>query len=85
MRRLSQVEVTRKSSRTLQVVPEEAARELRESKLDALICGHVHRAMTRRFFVDGRPCELVVVGDWDDAGSYVLAEGGQLALHRWPG
>lgn len=38
-----------------------------------LIHGHTHRQAIHRFDIDGRQCERIVLGDWNESGGMLLA------------
>lgn len=37
-----------------------------------VLCGHMHRPHRRMYERDGHRCELVVLGAWEDSGSYAV-------------
>jgi len=60
------------------VVLSEALLEERfRSGADVIVCGHVHRAERRDFFIDGRARTLFTLGDWADRPNCLVEEDGE--------
>lgn len=56
---------------------------LREHEVDLLIHGHTHRPAIHTLRVDGRDCMRIVLGDWYEQGTILLAHAdGRLELRR---
>lgn len=49
-----------------------------------LIHGHTHRPAIHTFEVDGTPARRIVLGDWNNTGSVLRADGDERNLERWP-
>src|SRR4030067_1137132 len=47
---------------------------------DVLICGHIHKPQTISFTLNGRRCNVFVLGDWDDGCEYVEYCDGRFTL-----
>jgi UDP-2,3-diacylglucosamine hydrolase len=63
------------------VVLSEALLEERfRSGADVIVCGHVHRAERRDFFIDGRARTLFTLGDWADRPNCLVEEDGEWRL-----
>ena len=74
----------------MDVTPTAIVDALRRSQTDMLIHGHTHRPARHQLSVDGRPCERLVIPDWDfdhsktPRGGWIEinAEGVQLVQYR---
>jgi len=74
-----------KSSEIMDVTPAEVERVMREAGVDLLIHGHTHRPARHPLYLDGRPAERIVLGDWGSTGWKLRAErDGSLALQQFP-
>jgi len=47
---------------------------------DVIVCGHVHRAERRDFFIDGRAKTLFTLGDWADRPNWLVEDDGDWRL-----
>ena len=47
---------------------------------DVIVCGHVHHAERRDFFIDGRPKTLFTLGDWADRPNCLVEDDGDWRL-----
>lgn len=58
----------------------------RDSGTELLIHGHTHRPGRHSYQIDGRFCERIVLGDWNDAGGWFvhLDDTGSLKLRTLP-
>lgn len=57
-----------------------AAKRHFDRGVDALIAGHIHQPRHVRFDYEGRPRDLVVLGDWIGAGDYAEWRDGALRM-----
>jgi len=59
------------------------AQSFRDADVDLIIHGHTHRPAVHHIEVDGRACTRVVLGDWFDQGTILIASpGGELDLRH---
>lgn len=82
LRSASAAEVRRKSAYEMDLTPS-AVRAVFERGADVLICGHVHKPRHEKQVVNGRECELLVVGDWHGPAAYVRYADGCFELNEW--
>jgi UDP-2,3-diacylglucosamine hydrolase len=68
----------------MDVTPSEVDRVMREFKVATFIHGHTHRPNIHRFELDGINRERIVLGDWYDQGSILLATPNELLLQVRP-
>jgi UDP-2,3-diacylglucosamine hydrolase len=60
------------------------ARPLFEAGADVLICGHIHQPQHLAETVNGRRCELFILGDWcGGTQDYVEFDGSRFRIRRW--
>jgi UDP-2,3-diacylglucosamine hydrolase len=52
---------------------------------DVIVCGHVHRAERRDFFIDGRAKTLFTLGDWADRPNWLVEDDGEWRLSEAAG
>ncbi len=64
----------------MDVNPEAVAECFKRHRITRLIHGHTHRPAIHDLTVDGRRCQRVVLGDWGKKGSFLQAEGDEIAL-----
>lgn len=57
---------------------------MRAAGVDEIIHGHTHRPAIHDFSLDGQPARRIVLGDWNECGSVLRAEGAQRALETYP-
>jgi UDP-2,3-diacylglucosamine hydrolase len=68
----------------MDVTPSEVDRVMRKFDVRTFIHGHTHRPNIHRFELDGIARERIVLGDWYDQGSILLATPDELSLHVRP-
>ncbi|AGG89697.1 MULTISPECIES: UDP-2,3-diacylglucosamine diphosphatase [Rhodanobacter] len=56
------------------------AEAMRKADVTRLIHGHTHRPAIHRFELDGKPAERIVLGDWYEQGSVLVADGDRVEL-----
>ncbi len=71
MRRRSRSESARKPAAILDVNAAAIDDAFRRHGVARLIHGHTHRPAHHSLVVDGRPCERIVLADWDDSGHFL--------------
>lgn len=54
--------------------------EMDKYGVDLVIHGHTHRPAVHDFRTDGRPAQRIVLGDWFDQGSMLIADADRLKL-----
>ena len=54
---------------------------LHDAGVYQLIHGHTHRPAIHQFEVDGKPAKRIVLGDWGDKPSYLIASSEGITLH----
>jgi len=52
----------------------EVAQVMRNEGVRTLIHGHTHRPARHELVIDGEPSQRIVLGDWDQAGWYLLVD-----------
>jgi len=52
----------------------QVAEAMRNEGVRTLVHGHTHRPARHPLMIDGEPAERIVLGDWDQAGWYLLAD-----------
>jgi UDP-2,3-diacylglucosamine hydrolase len=73
--------LTRRKPRPITDVHQPAVEEaLRDHDATLLIHGHTHRPGRHRFLLDGREVERIVLGDWYERDSVLVATGERLEL-----
>jgi UDP-2,3-diacylglucosamine hydrolase len=72
------------SAEIMDVTPAEVERVMRDYEVDYFIHGHTHRPNVHHFDVDGSPRQRIVLGDWYDQGSILLASAEHLSLQNRP-
>lgn len=71
-----------KTAMIMDVNQAEVRRVMADENMDLMIHGHTHRpAIHPVDLADGKTTHRVVLGDWDDKISYLLADDQQLTLH----
>jgi UDP-2,3-diacylglucosamine hydrolase len=68
----------------MDVTPSEVERVMREFEVRTFIHGHTHRPNIHHFELDGIARERIVLGDWYDQGSILLATPDELTLQVRP-
>ncbi|MGE5089568.1 MAG: UDP-2,3-diacylglucosamine diphosphatase, partial [Candidatus Levyibacteriota bacterium] len=71
MRRRSRSETSRKPDAILDVNAGAIEGAFRMHRVARIVHGHTHRPARHALTVDGRPCERIVLADWDDRGHYL--------------
>jgi len=82
-RKGSAMETAAKAYGDMGLAPGAVASILRVHDADALVCGHVHWGQRFRIDVDGRDCDVVVLGAWENAPTYAELGDGGLAFRRF--
>jgi UDP-2,3-diacylglucosamine hydrolase len=83
-RKTSQKNHKQLSAEIMDVTPSEVDRVMREFDVRYFIHGHTHRPDIHDFEVDGTPRQRIVLGDWYDQGSILLASADKLSLEVRP-
>ena len=63
--------------------PGAVAGVLRQFEADALVCGHVHWGQRFTLDVDGLARDVVVLGAWEETGSYAVVRGGEVGFYEF--
>lgn len=72
----------RKTAMIMDVNESEVSRVIETHQIDILIHGHTHRPAIHELAISkDKPCYRVVLGDWDNHISYLIADDQQLSLH----
>ncbi|WP_395344208.1 UDP-2,3-diacylglucosamine diphosphatase [Ningiella sp. W23] len=79
-RRVSQKNHQRLTEEIMDVTPAEVHRVMRHYGVDFFIHGHTHRPNVHNFELDGERKQRIVLGDWYDQGSILLASANELSL-----
>ena len=82
-RKGSAMETAAKAYGDMGLAPNAVASMLRVHDADALVCGHVHWGQRFRMDVDGRDRDVVVLGAWEIAPTYVALDGDGLRFVAW--
>jgi UDP-2,3-diacylglucosamine hydrolase len=64
----------------MDVTQSEVEDVMRQHQVDLLIHGHTHRPNDHHFNIDGKPVQRIVLGDWYDQGSILVATPDSLTL-----
>lgn len=51
-----------------------------DNRVRRMIHGHTHRRAIHDLQIDGRHCQRLVLGDWDETGSALRLQGGELSM-----
>lgn len=53
---------------------------------DVIIHGHTHRPARHTYLIDGKPCERIVLGDWNEKSGWcaVMDSSGSISLEEFP-
>lgn len=74
-----------KQQELMDVNQEEVQRVMGEHGVQRLIHGHTHRPAVHDFFLDGKPAQRIVLGDWYDQGSMLRCDAAGCELISLPG
>jgi UDP-2,3-diacylglucosamine hydrolase len=66
----------------MDVTQSEVASAMQRHNVDLLIHGHTHRPNVHEFTLDNRSMKRIVLGDWYDQGSILIANKQQLSLEN---
>ncbi|WP_371193400.1 UDP-2,3-diacylglucosamine diphosphatase [Glaciecola sp. SC05] len=83
-RKISQNNHKALTAEIMDVTPSEVLRVMREFEVNTFIHGHTHRPKVHNFDLDGTPRQRIVLGDWYDQGSILLATPDDLSLQVRP-
>ncbi|AWL12413.1 UDP-2,3-diacylglucosamine diphosphatase [Saliniradius amylolyticus] len=73
-----------KPEEIMDVTPDEVVKVMGQTGVKRLIHGHTHRPAVHQFEIDGRPAERIVLGDWYEQGSILVAKPDSLTLTQRP-
>lgn len=79
-RDMSKTEMAKKDEAIMDVNPQSVITTMQEQKVHHLIHGHTHRPGIHQFELDGLPARRIVLGDWDNHGSYLQCDGNRCRL-----
>jgi len=79
-RNMSREAVLEKPDVILDVNPDSVSRLMRAKGARTLIHGHTHRPALHRFDLEGLPARRLVLGDWPERATLLVAEGKRLSL-----
>lgn len=74
LRHGSRAATARKTGAMLDVNAAAVEQAFRARGVARIVHGHTHRPARHSTLVDGRPCERIVLADWDDRGHYVAID-----------
>lgn len=83
-RKISQKNHKGLSAEIMDVTPSEVVRVMKEFQVNTFIHGHTHRPNIHDFDIDGVHRQRIVLGDWYDQGSVLLATPESLDLQSRP-
>jgi UDP-2,3-diacylglucosamine hydrolase len=66
----------------MDVTQSEVALAMQKHGVDLLIHGHTHRPKVHEFILDNKSMKRIVLGDWYDQGSILIAGKQQLSLEN---
>lgn len=69
-----------KADDIMDVTPEEVVKLMEEHNVTRLIHGHTHRPARHALTINNQPAERIVLGDWEQQGWYLMADGESLEL-----
>lgn len=73
-----------KAEDIMDVTPAEVEAVMSTHHSRRLIHGHTHRPARHALTIENQKAERIVLGDWDELGWYLVADGDQLELHSFP-
>ena len=65
------------------VTASEVSKVMSEANITLLIHGHTHRQDRHSLIINQQPAERIVLGDWGNTGSVLIAEDQQLTLYNF--
>lgn len=74
LRRGSRAATARKPESILDVNAASVENAFRSCAVTRIVHGHTHRPARHSMLIDGRPCERIVLADWDDRGHYIAID-----------
>jgi UDP-2,3-diacylglucosamine hydrolase len=83
-RKISQNNHKALTEEIMDVTPSEVNSAMTKHRVNTFIHGHTHRPMVHEFEIDGIPRKRIVLGDWYDQGSILLASADELSLQTRP-
>ena len=84
MRARSEEQKRAKPAAIMDVANDAVDAMLRQYGYPRLVHGHTHRSGRHEHVVDGHSCERWVLGEWYEAGNYLLCDASQCRLLPWP-
>ncbi|AEP29588.1 UDP-2,3-diacylglucosamine diphosphatase [Brumicola nitratireducens] len=66
----------------MDVTQSEVELAMQRHNVDLLIHGHTHRPNVHKFYVNNKPMKRIVLGDWYDQGSILIADAHHLSLEN---
>lgn len=84
LRSKSRVVGSKKSQTIMDVTPDAVVQSLQEHHSLILIHGHTHKPAVHDFTLGNRPCQRIVLGDWDKNGWYLEYNAGHFKLEHFP-
>ncbi len=66
----------------MDVTQSEVELAMQQHKVDLLIHGHTHRPHVHEFTLNDKPMQRIVLGDWYDQGSILIADADHLSLEE---
>jgi len=79
-RQMSKSEMRYKSDDIMDVNPAAVAQVFQEHAVTRLIHGHTHRPAVHEFHVNGKSVQRIVLGDWEQHGSYLRCDDSECQL-----
>jgi UDP-2,3-diacylglucosamine hydrolase len=79
-RQMSKTETQYKSADIMDVNASEVEQAFRTHAVSRLIHGHTHRPAIHSLTIDGQPVQRIVLGDWEQHGSYLRCDEGSCDL-----
>ena len=64
----------------MDVTQSEVELAMQRHSVDLLIHGHTHRPNVHEFMLNNKPMQRIVLGDWYDQGSILIADAQHLSL-----
>jgi len=83
-RKVSQKNHQSLSAEIMDVTPSEVIKVMQKYDVNYFIHGHTHRPKVHQFDIDEIPRQRIVLGDWYDQGSILLATPERLSLQFRP-
>ena len=80
IRKVTRKKTQKKSTKILDVNQQAVEETMKENNITQMIHGHTHRPATHEFELNGKKAKRIVLGDWHEKASFVVADSEGLKL-----